>query len=68
LVGWLVGLVFQDRDSLSSSGYPGTHCVEQAGLELRDPLASVSQVLGLKVCTTTTQLYTLLFKSSLGCI
>jgi hypothetical protein len=39
--------------SLCSLGCPGTHFVEQAGLELRDLPASASQVLGLKVCTTT---------------
>ncbi|GAB1300999.1 Transcription factor 19-like protein [Apodemus speciosus] len=34
-----------------SSGCPGTHFGDQAGLELRDPPASASQVLGLKgVC------------------
>jgi hypothetical protein len=44
---------FQDRVSLCSSGCPGTPFVDQAGLELRNPLASASQVLGLKVCTTT---------------
>jgi hypothetical protein len=33
---------------------PGTHFVDQAGLELRNPPASASQVLGLKACTTTT--------------
>jgi hypothetical protein len=32
---------------------PGTHFVDQAGLELRNPPASASQVLGLKTCTTT---------------
>jgi hypothetical protein len=32
---------------------PGTHSVDQAGLELRNLPASASQVLGLKVCTTT---------------
>jgi hypothetical protein len=31
--------VFQDRVSLCSPGGPGTHSVEQAGLELRDLLA-----------------------------
>jgi hypothetical protein len=31
--------------------------VDQAGLKLRNPLASASQVLGLKVCTTTAQLF-----------
>jgi hypothetical protein len=53
LFGWLV---FQDRVSLCSSGYPGTHSVDQAGLELRNPPASASQVLGLKACTTTARL------------
>jgi hypothetical protein len=42
--------VFRDRVSLYSPGYPGTHFVDQAGLELRNPPASASQVLGLKVC------------------
>jgi hypothetical protein len=46
-------LVFRDRVSLYSPGCPGTHFVDQAGLELRDPPASASQVLGLKVCATT---------------
>jgi hypothetical protein len=50
---WLVWLVFQDRVSLCSPGCPGTHSVDQAGLKLRDPPASASQVLGLKACTTT---------------
>jgi hypothetical protein len=45
--------VFRDRVSLYSSGCPGTHFVDQAGLELRNPPASASQVLGLKACTTT---------------
>jgi hypothetical protein len=46
-------LVFRDRVSLCSSGCPGTHSVDQAGLELRNPPASASQVLGLKACATT---------------
>jgi hypothetical protein len=46
-------LVFQDRVSLYSPGCPGTHFVDQAGLELRNPPASASQVLGAKVCATT---------------
>jgi hypothetical protein len=46
-------LVFRDRVSLCSPGCPGTHFVDQAGLELRDPPASASRVLGLKACTTT---------------
>jgi hypothetical protein len=44
---------FRDRDSLCSPGCPGTHFVDQAGLELRNPPASASPVLGLKVCATT---------------
>jgi hypothetical protein len=43
----------QDRVSLCSPGCPGTHSVDQAGLELRNLPASASQVLGLKACTTT---------------
>jgi hypothetical protein len=41
-------LVFRDRLSLCSSGCPGTHSVDQAGLELRNPPASASRVLGFK--------------------
>jgi len=49
------GLVwfFRDRVSLYSPGCPETHFVDQAGLELRNPPISASQVLGLKVCATT---------------
>ena len=47
---------FRDRVSLYSPGYPGTQSVDQAGLELRNLLASASQVLGLKVCATTARL------------
>jgi hypothetical protein len=43
-------LVFRDRVSLCSPGCPGTHSVDQAGLELRNLPASASQVLGLKTC------------------
>ena len=46
-------LVFRDRVSLCSPGCPGTHFVNQAGLELRNPPASASRVLGLKACATT---------------
>jgi hypothetical protein len=42
---------FQDRVSLYIPGCPGTHSVDQAGLELRNPPAS--QVLGLKAYATT---------------
>jgi hypothetical protein len=44
---------FQDRVSLFHPGCPGTHSVDQAGLELRNSSASASQVLGLKACATT---------------
>jgi hypothetical protein len=49
---------FRDRVSLYSPGCPGTHFVDQPGLELRNPpaSASTSQVLGLKVCAATAQL------------
>jgi hypothetical protein len=47
--------IFRDRVSLYSPGCPGTHFIDQAGLELRNPPASASQVLGLKVCATTTR-------------
>jgi hypothetical protein len=47
---------FQDRVSLYSSGCPETHSVDQAGLELRNPPASASQVLGLKAYATTARL------------
>ena len=41
-------LFFWDRVSLYSPGCPGTHFVDQGGLELRNPPASASRVLGLK--------------------
>jgi hypothetical protein len=55
--------VFQDRVSLCSPGCPVTHFVDQTGLELRNPPASVSQVLGLKACTTTARLKFIIFNS-----
>jgi hypothetical protein len=48
-------LVFRDRVSLCSPGCPGTHSEDQAGLDLKNPPASASGVLGLKACATTTQ-------------
>jgi hypothetical protein len=45
--------VFRDRVSLCSPGFPGTHSVDQAGLELRNPPVSASQMLGLKASDTT---------------
>jgi hypothetical protein len=44
---------FRDRVSLCNPGYPGTHSVDQAGIKLRNPPASASQVLGSKACATT---------------
>jgi hypothetical protein len=46
-------LFFRDRVSLCSSGCPGTHPVDQAGPELRNPPVSVSQVLEFEACATT---------------
>jgi hypothetical protein len=37
----VVLFVFRDNVSLCSPGCPGTHFVDQAGLELRDPPASL---------------------------
>ena len=45
-----------DRVSLCLPGCPGTYFVDQAVLELRYPPGSASWVLGLKLCSTTTQL------------
>jgi hypothetical protein len=39
---------FRDRVSLYSPGCPGTHSVDQAGLELRNPPASASLSAGIK--------------------
>jgi hypothetical protein len=46
---------------LCSSDCPGAHSLNQAGLELRNPPASASQVLGLKVCTARLILIIFLF-------
>jgi hypothetical protein len=48
LVFFFFFFFFLDRVSLCNPGCPGTHFVDQAGLELRNPPASASQVLGLK--------------------
>ena len=50
------------------NGCPGTHFVDQAGLELKNqPVsASTSQVLGLKACATTARLNTLYLPSELA--
>jgi hypothetical protein len=54
--------------SLCSPGCPGTHSVDQAGLELRDPPASASLVLGLKACATTPSLVLNLKVSACLCL
>ena len=46
-------IFFRDRVSLCITGRPGSHSVDQAGLEFRNPSAFASQVLGLKDCTST---------------
>jgi hypothetical protein len=51
----------RDRVFLYSPGCPGTHFVDQAGLELRNLPASATRVLGLKVCATTMDLNLPLF-------
>jgi hypothetical protein len=56
--------VFQDRVSLCSPGCPETHSVDQAGLELRNPPASASQVLGLKACATTPSYFHFIHKEN----
>jgi hypothetical protein len=56
-----VCLIFQDEVSLYSPGCPGTHSVDQAGLELRNLPASASQMLGLKAGATTPGFYFILF-------
>jgi hypothetical protein len=57
---------FWDRVSLCSPGCIRTHSVDQAGLELRNPPASASRVLGLKVCATTAD-YKFKIKLYLSC-
>jgi hypothetical protein len=59
--GCLFGWFFWDRVSLCSPGCPGTHSVDQTGLELRNPPASASRVLGIKAYTTTAWLKIYLF-------
>ena len=49
-----------DRVSLSSTGCPRTHSVDQADLKLRNVPASASQVLGLKACVTPVWQYMLI--------
>jgi hypothetical protein len=49
----LEGSIFVLFFSLCSPGCPGTHSVDQAILRLRDPPASASHVLGIKMCATS---------------
>jgi hypothetical protein len=51
-------ICFFETFSLYNLGCHGTHSVDQAVLELRNPPVSASQVLGLKVCATTARLRT----------
>jgi hypothetical protein len=60
--------VFRDRVSLCSPGCPGTHFVDQASLELRNPPASASQVLGLEACATMPGNFFLLILVYLSCV
>jgi hypothetical protein len=56
-LGSLLNLkLFGDGVLLCSLGCSGTHSVHQPGLELTDPPASASRVLGLKLCTVVTRL------------
>ncbi|EDL27898.1 mCG145428, partial [Mus musculus] len=59
----LLQVVYCTRISLCSPGCPGTHSVDQADLELRNPPAFASQVLGLKARATTPGLNSLIFTS-----
>ena len=56
LMGNFSHFFFQDRVSLYSSSCPGTHFVDQVGLELRNLPTSDSLVLGVKACAITARL------------
>jgi hypothetical protein len=58
---------FWDRVSLGSFGWFGTHSVDQAGLELRNPPTSAYWALGLKVSSTTAWLPCSPFKCQNKC-
>jgi hypothetical protein len=63
-------VLFFKTGFLCSPGCPGTHFVDQAGLQLRNPPASASRMLGLKACATTARLKSTfgycVFQASLG--
>jgi hypothetical protein len=66
LFAWLLDCLFWDRIFLcKSSGNPGTQFVDQTSLECRDPTASASWGLGLKVCSPTLCLSKNIFFKSL---
>jgi hypothetical protein len=50
---WVLFLFFSRQGFSGSPVCPETHFVDQAGLELRNPPAPASKVLGLKACATT---------------
>jgi hypothetical protein len=56
---WFSLLLFCDRVSLNNPGSPGIHCVDQAGLEHRDPPASA----GIKSLVTPLSLCCCVFES-----
>jgi hypothetical protein len=64
LLLFLFCFVFRNRVSLCSPGCPGTHSVDQAGLELRNPPAPASRALGLKAWATMPGLYCCSFPCS----
>jgi hypothetical protein len=53
ILHFLLACLFFKTGLLCNPGCHGTHFVDQAGLKLRNPPASASQVLGLKACATT---------------
>jgi hypothetical protein len=59
---------FRDRVSLYSPGCPGSHSVDQAGLELKNLPASASQVLGLKACATNARALYFIFETGFLCV
>jgi hypothetical protein len=56
-----VCLFFRNRVSLCSPGCPGTHSVDQAGLVLRNPPASASQVLVMLYILQNSEIRTTVF-------
>jgi hypothetical protein len=65
--GWVVLMVFGFlKQSFSEEPWLSWNFVDQAGLEQKDPTASASRVLGLKVCTTTSRCDSVLPNLELG--